>query len=799
MSNLHRRVDLRFNIILFTLFALIALAGYGGFQQIRQELLNEQITINAGRTEALAKRIDQWLVTRKTEVATLANTPVIRTMDWSQAGPFLKGKHAQMPWFYIFAHIQPDGTYYNSRVDFAKGQNLSDRAHFKAAMQGQVYASDPVNSRTLDVDIVAVTSPIFRSDRKGADIIGVFGGMIDTGTIVEELKRFSNGPGSYAFAVNADGIAIAHPDPKRKGNINTKANSLLQDADAGLKAVTERMLQGAGGWIRTTVDGRTMYATYEPLTQARWFIATMTNAAHVEKTLVVVDWLGLFALLVLCGTVALVIRFRRLELRTLSQQAEVAEEKSRAKSAFLANMSHELRTPLNGILGYSQIMLQRESADETSRRHLQIIQSSGQHLLNLINRVLDLSKIEAGRIELEPRPMDLASLLQDLVRLFEIEKAKYGAPFTWSFDPGLDRVVTLDPDRLRQIVTNVVVNAFKYGQRSPVHLEVRPHSLETRRALAITVRDGGRGMTPEQVARAFIPFEQVDRGAEGAGLGLAIVHELVRLMGGSVHIDSTPGQGTTVSMVVPYEPAGQDLVSALADGQGMPRGIRGGARPRVLVVDDNLVNVEFLVDLLRLTGFEVRGCHQVDEALAAFSQTPFDLVITDLVMPERDGFDLIRGIRAGATAQATPIIVASASAFPGDQVRAIATGANDFVAKPVDAQLLLRKMAALLKVDYLYDERHDDPLRGDAPPSPRGADTPAGAAAPALTTPAACAVLATLREAAELGQMRRVQAMVDRTEDPVLRAALADLLATALREQDPDLVLQALDQVPAQS
>ena len=191
MSNLHRRVDLRFNIILFTLFALIALAGYGGFQQIRQELLNEQITINAGRTEALAKRIDQWLVTRKTEVATLANTPVIRTMDWSQAGPFLKGKHAQMPWFYIFAHIQPDGTYYNSRVDFAKGQNLSDRAHFKAAMQGQVYASDPVNSRTLDVDIVAVTSPIFRSDRKGADIIGVFGGMIDTGTIVEELKRFA--------------------------------------------------------------------------------------------------------------------------------------------------------------------------------------------------------------------------------------------------------------------------------------------------------------------------------------------------------------------------------------------------------------------------------------------------------------------------------------------------------------------------------------------------------------------------------------------------------------------------------
>jgi hypothetical protein len=217
MKNLADRVDLRFNIVLFGLFAAVAVAGYLGFQQIRTELLNEQLTINTAKTEALVRRVDQWLITRKTEVATLANTPTIRSMDWTQSGPFLKAKHEQMPWFYIFAHINPDGTYYNSKVDFAGGQNLSDRAHFIAAMKGEVYASDPVNSRTLDNDIVAVTSPIYRSDRKGAEIIGVFGGMIDTTTIVEELSRFSHGPKSYAFAVNSTGIASSPPGPKRRG------------------------------------------------------------------------------------------------------------------------------------------------------------------------------------------------------------------------------------------------------------------------------------------------------------------------------------------------------------------------------------------------------------------------------------------------------------------------------------------------------------------------------------------------------------------------------------------------------
>ncbi len=784
MKRQDERIDLRFNITLFAFFGVIGVLGYLGFASIRAELLNEQIAILQEKTNGVAHRVDRWLLTRKTEISTLANTPVIRSMDWKEAGPFLKAKHELMPWFYIFAHINPDGTYYNSKVDFAKGQNLSDRAHFKAAMQGRVYASDPVNSRTLNADIVAVTSPVFRTDAKGADIIGVFGGMIDTTTIVQELSRFSNGPNSYAFAVNSAGIAISHPDAKRRGNINTKAISLLEDADPGLKALVNQMLTQKTGWLDTTIDGQRVFAAFTPISEADWYIATITDAPYVRAHLRFIDYVGAFAFLLLCLAVWLVLRFRRQEFQTLNQRREISEEKSRAKSVFLANMSHELRTPLNGILGYAQILLQRDGADATARRHVQAILSSGQHLLSMINRILDLSKIEAGRIELEPRPVDLPSLLQDLVRLFDIEKSKYGASFAAEFSLGQHAVAVLDPERFKQILINLVVNGFKYGRQSLVRLEVTVREGQPKPVLVVRVSDGGIGMSAEQVSQAFVPFEQVNKTSEGAGLGLAIVSELVNMMGGTISIDSTPGQGTTVSVTLPFEAAAPEMAVLMSSERGMPSGLRD-ARPRILVVDDNPTNVQFLVDLLQMVGFEVHSATGVTQALVAHAARPFDLVITDLVMPERDGFDLIRAIRCGPHAPHTPIIVASASAFPGDQVRSAAAGANAFVPKPVESLALLQKMAGLLKIEYEYA-----PTQAEASSSEEGLQH----LRDALGQPHARAAVQELRDAAELGQIRRVEALIGQITNASLQRALLDTLGTALKEQDSELVLKRLDE-----
>ena len=785
MKRQDERIDLRFNVSLFAFFAVIGVLGYLGFARMRAELLNEQIAILQEKTKGVAHRVDRWLLTRKTEISTLANTPVIRSMDWNEAGPFLKAKHEQMPWFYIFAHINPDGTYYNSKVDFAKGQNLSDRSHFRASIQGKVYASDPVVSRTLGADIVAITSPIYRSDAKGSDIVGVFGGMIDTSTIVEELARFSNGPNSYAFAVNSTGIAIAHPDPARRGNINTKAISLLQDADPGLQALVNQMLTQKSGWLDTTIDGQRVFAAFAPISEANWYIATVTDGPYVRVHLRFIDYVGGFALLLLCLAVWLVLRFRRQEFQTLNERREISEEKSRAKSVFLANMSHELRTPLNGILGYAQILLQRDGVDATARRHVQAILSSGQHLLSMINRILDLSKIEAGRIELEPRPVDLPSLLQELVRLFNIEKSRYGSSFSAQFSLGSHAVAVLDPERFKQILINLVVNGFKYGRQSLVQLDVAVREDHPRPVLVVQVSDGGIGMSPEQVSQAFVPFEQVDKTSEGAGLGLAIVSELVSLMGGTVSIDSTPGKGTRVTVTLPFEEAGPDAAVLLSSDRGMPRGLRDG-RPRILVVDDNPINIQFLVDLLQMVGFEVHSAPGVTEALAAHARQPFDLVITDLVMPERDGFDLIHAIRTGVHAPQTPIIVATASAFPGDQARSAAAGADDFVPKPVESLALLQKMASLLKIEYVY---------GEDVAGSQAFERANLRLREALSQPDARALLRDMRAAAELGQIRRVEALIAQFPDAALQRELLDALGPALRDQDSEMLLKRLDQV----
>ncbi|MFN5156307.1 MAG: response regulator [Betaproteobacteria bacterium] len=235
-------------------------------------------------------------------------------------------------------------------------------------------------------------------------------------------------------------------------------------------------------------------------------------------------------------------------------------------------------------------------------------------------------------------------------------------------------------------------------------------------------------------------------------------------------------------MILPVQPADEAAALTASAARGMPRRLRGGS-VRLLLVDDNAANLDVMAGLLRMVGFEVQATAGVDEALHAFGSRAFDLVITDLVMPGRDGFALIRAIREGSRAPATPIVVASASAFAEDQQRSLAAGANAFLSKPVEALSLLQQVAALLKLEYEYG---DDEAASSAPPPARGS------LAPVLHAPAARALLEQLRAAAELGQMRRVESLLEGVEDAALKAALAQVLARGLREQDSDLVLQDL-------
>lgn len=765
--------------VFFIIFSLVTVGlGYLGYSTLKNELFSEQILVNQSKTQALASRIDNWLSKRKTEISTIANMPVIRAMDWQQSGPVLKQKHSTMPWFYIFAQINPDGTYYNSKVDFAEGQNLSDRAHFKASIGGRVYASDPVVSRTLGTDIVAVTSPVYSEDSEGADIIGVFGGMIDTSSIVDELARFENGPDSYAFAVNSSGIAISHPDEARRGNINTKATPLIEDSDAGLSAAVSLMLTGNAGWARFTIDGMPAYLTYTPIAEADWYIATVTSAQFIDRQFAIIDYASFAVTLVIFAGLYMIWRFRRLELETVRQQRQASEERSQAKSVFLASMSHELRTPLNAIIGYSQILAANRNIDEQSRKTLGLVLTSGRHLLMLINRVLDLSKIEAGKLELDVRSVSPTTLFTDLSQIFDIESNKYSTHLRTNIASELPNRVYIDPEKVTQIVTNIVINAFKYGEGRDVELNIS--SVAAREALQIQVSDQGLGMTDEQKSRLFLPFEQANNKSDGAGLGMSIVMELLKLMGGTIEVDTKPGKGTTILVDIP---APSDDTAGLlnVERRELPTKILGALHPKVLVVDDNQQNRELIVSLLGPLGFDLNEAVDGQDALKQVAKGCPDLVISDLVMPVMDGYELISALRENYNGDQLPIIVASASAFSDDQVRSLSAGANAFMAKPLDTFELLNRIGQLCDIEYQYEST----------------------SAPASVTPPdwSCPVNQQLREeilnAATLGQLQKIEAIVESIEDDERKASWRALLQDALRAQDDEQVSAILESTHA--
>jgi signal transduction histidine kinase/DNA-binding response OmpR family regulator len=780
----------RFNTILFIFFFFLTVLGTLLFVHLRGNLLNEQIILNSDKTKRVAVQIEQWLEKRKTEIATLANTPVIRSMDWNRSGSFLKNKHQTMPWFYIFAQISPDGSYYNSKVGFAKGKNLSDRAHVKAALEGTVYASDPVNSRTLNSDIVAVTSPIYKNDEKGAEIIGVFGGMIDTKTIAQEAAKFTNGPRSYAFVTNSTGVAIAHPDPERTGNINTNAISLLEDKDSGLREVAKSMLNGNDGWVKTNLGGHSVYASYTPISGAKWYLATVTDAAFMISKIRYFDYAGVSLLISMISIFFLILRFRQSEVRNIKKQHELSDEKNRAKDVFLANMSHELRTPLNGIIGYGQLIGRSDNVknDTSVMQGVGVILSSAQHLLSLINRILDLTKIESGRIDLEVRPVALRSIFKELVLVFDIEKLKYRADFQCEISPELPNVILLDPEKVKQIVTNVVINAFKYGNKSLVQVHASKVNQAGKLLLVIDVSDKGQGMTEEQVKVAFVPFHQLQAASSGVGLGLSIVERLVSIMGGSVVIDSAPGRGTKVSIKLPLKVAEANDVISMGDAIRIPVGLVGKVRPKVLVVDDNLTNLNFIADLLTPVGFEVSQCTNVLDALSAYQGKDYDLIVTDLVMPGKNGTELINTIRRGKKTPNIPIIVTSASAFTEDSEKSLSAGANVFLPKPINIEDFLNNTSSLLNISYDYPE-DDNSSTESTEVFNSTFDT--------LRSAVGVAIVAKLREAAELGNVRRVKALIDDVADLQLKTDLDELLGHAILEHDSVMIIEELDRQSA--
>ncbi len=453
---------------------------------------------------------------------------------------------------------------------------------------------------------------------------------------------------------------------------------------------------------------------------------------------------------------------RKQAQKALEQAKEVAESANRAKSEFLANMSHELRTPLNAILGYAQILKQAKNLEERQREILDIVKNSGKHLLNLINEILDLSKIEAGRMELYVTDVYFPDFLKRIADMIQIRAKQKNISFGFTTEEPLPVGVKTDEKRLRQVLINLLDNAIKFTEEGQVTLTVTPldqppseqppggapdsQGSTVLRQIRFQVEDTGMGIAAEKLKEIFLPFQQVGEktySIEGTGLGLTISSKIVKMLGSELMVQSTLHEGTTFHFELPME----EIPGFVPTDRSLQRAVVGykGEKRTVLLVDDKAENRLLLKDMLAPLGFTVFEAANGQECVEKMLEHKPDITLLDLRMPVMTGFEAAKEIRQTRNIREGLIIAVSASVYRDVRKRSLDAGCDDFLAKPIQLDELLDKVQFHLGLEWMYEKAEQE-----AEPEKTGEQ--AQEAPPAFSLPPE--EVATLKELASSGRVK---------------------------------------------
>jgi len=425
-----------------------------------------------------------------------------------------------------------------------------------------------------------------------------------------------------------------------------------------------------------------------------------TNSELAGKLSLFNRVLAIFSIIAILVLATIIIRRQSQQLKLIEdlKAAELAALKSKnAKEDFLANMSHELRTPLNALIGFGNLLNKTELNDQ-QKEYVEIIKSSGYNLLYIVNDVLDISKIEAGKLTIAHRPFDLYDLLSNLQKMFSASVQEKGLRYKYSINERVPKYVIGDPDRLQQIFVNLISNAIKFTAEGSIEVSagvVWADEEEKYYKLSFTVKDTGIGIPKDKVETVFERFEQVEHGVQrqhgGTGLGLTIVKNLVERMGGAISVYSRVNEGSEFNFTCILEKS--DVIEQ--EPETAPDGIFSFKNAKVLVVEDNKANQVLLKHIFSKHNLQPRIIDNGQEAVDILRKESFDLILMDIQMPVMDGFTAISILRHELYIK-TPVIAMTAYVSEGDVRKCFESGFTDYMAKPVDEQLLIQKMISFL-------------------------------------------------------------------------------------------------------